>query len=186
MPTERTPMPEPEELPLSLESSGAEKEAAMERSREERARLLTRIFSRKTMESAVLLTPGIDVAGLAAFAARGETLVGKKLDGRERINYAVAAGFLGLFYAFHLAGMEKEALAARGVAASIGAMEFGPEILGQMRSFAAERTPSLAPFVEKTAGFLADKIRILRDAQHSMLENAGLIGSDPITLDLDG
>lgn len=177
MPIERMPAPEP---------SAAEKEATMEQFRSERATLLAKVFNRKTIESAALLMPGTDVAGLVAFAARGETLAGKTLDGRERVNYAVTAGFLGLSYMLQLSGAPKEALAARGVAASIGAMEFGPELIERTVSVAAKRFPAIASFVGKTGDFLQDKIGMVKDFQRSVTEDLAVTGPEPLSFDVDG
>ncbi|HUC01460.1 MAG TPA: hypothetical protein VMA75_00955 [Candidatus Paceibacterota bacterium] len=160
MPMETMPVPEAQ----------VEKEAVMERYKGERARLLSKIFNRRTVESVALLTPGADVAGLAAFAARGETLVGKKLNPQERLNYAAIAGFLTLSYILYFSGMETEALAARAAAWERSATEFGPELLDGTEALARKLIPSMAPFVEKTGSFLKDKAALAKEVGRSMLE----------------
>ena len=161
----------PREMMPALET-GTETETTMEDFREERADLLNRIINRKTTEAALLLTPGIDVVALAAFAARGETLAGKELDGRERLNYAAIAGFLGLFYVLELSGMQKEAIAARGAAATLATMEFGPDLFEKTAELAREHMPSAAPFLKKTGDFIKDKRSLIEDVRRSMIEIA--------------
>jgi len=159
-----------------------ETEVAMEGFREERAEMLQDITKRKIAETALLLTPGLDIAALATFAARGETFVGKKLDARERLNYAAIAGFLGLFYVLQLSGMEKEAIAARGIAATLGTMEFGPDLLEKASALARERMPSAASFMEKTGDFIKDKQSLIEDVRRSMIE---LATNDPGLISLN-
>jgi hypothetical protein len=172
---------ESEEI-ISTPEIGAEKEAVMEIFREERAGMMQKIFNRKTTEVAALLAPGVDLVALASFAARGETLVGKRLDGRERITYAAIAGFLGLFYALQLSGMHKEALAARGLAAALGGMEFGPDLGKTAQALAEQRLPSIAPLLKKTGDYIGTKIANFKEMQHAMIEfaagNPNLITSE--------
>jgi len=164
--------------------TGTETETTMEDFRTERADLLKRVINRKTAEAALLLTPGVDVVALAAFAARGETLAGKELDGRERLNYAAIAGFLGMFYVLGLSGMQKEAMAARGVAATLATIEFGPDLFEKTAELAQERMPSAVSFLEKTGDFIKDKQSLIEDVRRSMIEIAT---NDPglISLNLD-
>jgi hypothetical protein len=185
MTTETFPIPEQEEPIPKAEMEAAEKEAVMDRFKGERAGILSKVFNRKVGEAALLLTPGVDVVALAAFAARGETLTGKELDGRERVATAAIAGFLGLFYALQLSGMQKEALAARGMAATLGAIEFGPQLIEKARSLAAERLPSIVPFLEKTAAFVSGKANLAKDIQQSMI-NFASDNPDLTALNLNG
>lgn len=173
-----------EETPQKHEVN-LEKEATMDEFRMKRSGILQKIMSRKGVEAALLLAPGLDVVALTTFAARGETLAGKELSGRSRMNYAAIAGFLGIFYTLQLSGMHKEALAARGVAATLSAMEFGPEVIEKANELAEERLPVLKEFVQRTGAFISDKFPLIENVRSSMIDFANS-NPDLIALNIDG
>jgi hypothetical protein len=130
-------------------------EVIIEEAREKRAGILNKIMSEraaKITEKIIHWTP-IEVPALFVSAARGETLTGEKLDGKARLNYAAIAGFLTISYTLLAMGQHKEAIAAKGAAATFGAMEFGPELVKNTVAMAKEKMAEMAPFIEKTGEF---------------------------------
>jgi hypothetical protein len=134
-----------------------EVQEVMNEAREKRAGILNRIMSEKAAkvtETIVHWTP-IEVPALFASAAMGETLTGKKLDGKARFNYAATAGFLTLSYILFATGQHKEAIGAKGMAAIFATMQFGPEFIKGVAHMAREKIPSMAPFIERTGEFIS-------------------------------
>jgi hypothetical protein len=157
---------------------GPEKEKIFEGSRAERAKLLSKVFSRRTADVAGNLIPGIDVAKFTSEAIYGKTVAGKELSGRERINYAVIAGSIALAYALHFSGKNNEAITARAFASSVASIQMGPELLQAMALKAQERFPGVASLLQKSGEFLKDKGDLFEKAAtgiKELLKNPELI-----------
>jgi hypothetical protein len=134
-----------------------EVKAVIEQFREKRAGILSKIMSEraaKITETAVLMAPGTDIIALASAAARGETLTGKELDNKSRLNHAAMAGFLTLSYTLLAVGMNREALEAKGMAATFGAMEFGPDLVQKTIAAAKQHIPAMVNFIQNTGEYL--------------------------------
>lgn len=145
-----------EETEQKIEVS-PEVQGIMNAEKEKRVGLLNRVMSEKAAKvtgKIIHFTP-LQVPALFTSAAMGESLTGEKLDGKTRFNYAMAGGFLTLSYALFFAGQHKEALAAKGAAATFGGMQFGPELIKNTIAVAKQKIPEMASFIEKTGVYIS-------------------------------
>ncbi len=139
-----------------------EAQKVMEEAQAKRATLLERVINRKNMEMTATIMPGIDIGTFAAFAARGKTFTGMELNGKERVNYAAMAGLLALSYSLLAAGMDKEALEAKGAAWTFAGKQFiDSGLLQKTIDAAKEKMPSMIPFIERTGEFIGGDSEVI-------------------------
>ncbi|KKU50726.1 MAG: hypothetical protein UX72_C0034G0005 [Parcubacteria group bacterium GW2011_GWA2_47_10] len=165
---------------LQTPDTSRERETIMENAVEDRGNLAARIFKSRVADLAGNFIPGIDIPKMAFEASIGKTSSSERLSKRQRTAYAIISGGTALAYTLQLLGMTAEAVTLRTAVAGLAQVEFGPEFLREAGEKARGKFPRVAPILEKTANYAAEKRELvalcIKNAQEKLRRMGNLEG----------